>query len=57
MTPVNQAKEVYVLTEVELQGISGGRTNGDNAFVQVVVLAEKASFYKAQLYAANNWPE
>lgn len=46
------------LTSAQLQGVSGGAgKKGDNAFVQVVVLAAKAAFYGAQFYAAQGWTD
>jgi bacteriocin-like protein len=51
-----QNNEVTELTTEELDAVTGGgKTNGDNPFVQVVTLAEKAAFYKASFYADQGW--
>jgi hypothetical protein len=43
----NQSQDNRILTDEELNGVSGGvRTNGDNPFVQVVVLAEQRAWYR-----------
>jgi hypothetical protein len=58
MTSNTQKNDNRILTDAELNGVSGGagnfftdaaskpRTNGDNPFVQVVSLAERKAFYR-----------
>ncbi len=56
MTSNTQSKDNRILTDAELNGVSGGaRTNGDNPFVQVVSLAEKETFYKCSFYSDQGW--
>jgi hypothetical protein len=51
MTSNTQNNDNRILTDAELNGVSGGagRTNGDNPFVQVVSLAERKAFYRESL--------
>jgi hypothetical protein len=48
MTSNTQSQNNRIMTDAELNGVTGGagRTNGDNAFVQVVTLAERKAFYR-----------
>jgi hypothetical protein len=57
MTNSTQSQDNRIMTDEELNGVSGGanfftdasskpQTNGDNPFVQVVVLAERKAFYR-----------
>lgn len=56
MTSNAQSKDNRILADEELDGISGGaRTNGDNAFVQVAILAAKEAFYQGMWYSNNGW--
>jgi bacteriocin-like protein len=52
------------LTDEEMDNVSGGatfhypiRSNGDDPFVQVVVLAEKEAYYKASFYHCQGWKD
>jgi len=56
MTSNTQSKDKRILTDEELNGVSGGvRTNGDNPAVQVFMLAAKAAFYQGMWYSSNGW--
>jgi hypothetical protein len=48
MTSSTATNDNRILTDAELNGVLGGagRTNGDNPFVQVVMLAERKAFYR-----------
>ena len=60
MTSNTQSQDNRILTDEELNGVSGGagnfftdaaskpRTNGDNPFVQVVQLAEQRAWYRGE---------
>jgi hypothetical protein len=43
------------LTSTQLERVSGGRTNAQDPFVQVVLLAAKAAFYQGMFYADQGW--
>ncbi|MEH2565171.1 hypothetical protein [Bradyrhizobium sp. AZCC 2289] len=56
MTSNTQSKDNRIVTDEELDGVSGGvRTNGDNPFVQVAMLATKEAFYKGMWYSSEGW--
>jgi hypothetical protein len=56
MTSNTQSKDNRIVTDEELDGVSGGvRTNGDNPFVQVAMLATKEAFYKGMWYSSVGW--
>jgi len=56
MTSNTQSKDKRILTDEELNGVSGGvRTNGDNPAVQVFMLAAQAAFYQGMWYSSNGW--
>jgi hypothetical protein len=56
MTSNTQSKANRVVTDEELDGVSGGgRTNGDNPVVQVVILAAKEAFYQGMWYSTQGW--
>jgi len=56
MTGNTQSQDNSIIADEELNGISGGgRTNGDNPVVQVVIQAAKETFYKNMWYASQGW--
>jgi len=52
----NTHNDNRIMSDEELNCISGGgRTNGDNPVVQVVLMAAKETFYKGMWYASQGW--